>query len=128
MKAINKSKVNNVINSSAEERYSYFIRKVADFEEVWGLYNEGWAMLEDNKEQNIIPFWPEEAFAQLCAEGVWESYQPKPIELNNFIEKWLPGMEKDGKSAGIFYNPEGKGIVVQPDKLLGAIQEELEQY
>lgn len=128
MKDINKKKIDNIINGSAEERYSYFIRKVADFEGVWSLYNEGWAMLGDNKEQNIIPFWPEEAFAQLCAEGIWESYQPKSIELNTFIEKWLSGMKEDGKSAGVFYTPEGKGIVVQPDKLLRDIQEELEQY
>lgn len=31
------SKIDNVINLTASERYDYFIRKVADFEEVWGL-------------------------------------------------------------------------------------------
>jgi hypothetical protein len=128
MKAINRNKANNIMSSSAEERYNYFIRKVADFQEVWGLYNEGWAMLADNKEQTIIPFWPEEAFAKLCVGGAWENYEPKKIELNIFLEKWLPGMRNDGKFVGIFYNTDGKGIVVQPDKLLENIQEELDQY
>ena len=40
------SKIDNVINLTASERYDYFIRKVADFEEVWGLKDaEGWALM-----------------------------------------------------------------------------------
>lgn len=31
------NRINNITNLSSPERYDYFIRKVSDFEEVWGL-------------------------------------------------------------------------------------------
>lgn len=31
------NKIDNVVNLTAPERYDYFIRKVTDFEGVWGL-------------------------------------------------------------------------------------------
>ncbi|WP_454046937.1 hypothetical protein [Chryseobacterium sp. Marseille-Q8038] len=34
-------KINNISKMSEDERYNYFIRKVADFEELWGLNDDG---------------------------------------------------------------------------------------
>lgn len=113
---------------SSEERYDYFIRKVADFEIVWGLNDGGWAILSDNEGNEVFPFWPEKELAEICVQDSWSSYKPKSIELNHFIEKWLTGMEKDGILVGVFYTPEGKGVVVQPAKLKADLEEELEQY
>lgn len=28
-----------------DERYDYFIRKAADLEEIWGLNDNGWALI-----------------------------------------------------------------------------------
>ena len=64
------SKIDNVINLTASERYDYFIRKVADFEEVWGLKDaEGWALM-GSEEQVLFPIWSEKEFAELCK---WDS-------------------------------------------------------
>ncbi|AYB34305.1 DUF2750 domain-containing protein [Chryseolinea soli] len=126
MKDINK-KVQNVINLSASERYSYFIRKVADFEQVWGLYSDGWATLA-NDEEKMLAFWPEIEFAELCATDAWKDYQPKKISLEDFIEKWLNGMTRDGIKAAIFYTPAEKGVVIPAQELRGALDKELEQY
>ncbi len=126
MKGIN-SKAANVINLPAPERYSYFIRKVADFEEVWGLYNEGWALLED-KGDRMLAFWPEAEFAELCTSDVWKNYTPKKISIDDFTEKWLEGMKKDGTDAVIFLTPGQKGIIVSAQQLLDDLKEELAQY
>ena len=126
MKGIN-SKAANVINLPALERYSYFIRKVADFEEVWGLYNEGWALLED-KGDRMLAFWPEAEFAELCTSDVWKNYTPKKISIDDFTEKWLEGMKKDGTDAVIFLTPGQKGIIVSAQQLLDDLKEELAQY
>jgi hypothetical protein len=47
-----------VIKLPANIRYEYLIKKVADSEEVWGLYDDGWAMSSDDKGRLLIPFWP----------------------------------------------------------------------
>jgi len=126
MKGINR-KVINVINLSAPERYSYFVRKIADFEEVWGLYNEGWALVESNG-SSVLAFWPECEFAELCADGIWKNYTPKKITLEDFKEKWLVGMVKDKTEAAVFYTPNEKGIVLPAQQLLDDLSKELTQY
>jgi hypothetical protein len=126
MKGINE-KLANVINLPAPERYSYFIRKIADFEEVWGLYNNGWALLENNGNR-VLAFWPEIEFAELCAVDIWKNYTPKKISLEDFQEKWLVGMKKDKTDASIFYTPNEKGIVVSAQQLLDDLNEEVSQY
>ncbi len=43
----------------------------------------------------VIPFWPKEQFVQLCAQGVWQGYTARSIPLEDFLSKWLPGMQKE---------------------------------
>lgn len=127
---MNKQKIENIINLPVEERYGYFIRKVAEFEEVWGIYHDnGWAILSDNENRIVVPFWPEEAFAQLCCSEQWEGYTPKLIALPDFIDKWLPGMKKDNRFANIFYIPGTKtGTIISPDILAEDLNEEKKNY
>lgn len=124
---INK-KIKNVLRLSKDDRYDYFIRKVADYEEVWGLESNGWALLGDDLNNQVFPFWPEKEFAEICAIDQWTGYEAKPIELNSFLEKWIPGMEKDKILVNIFLTPDSKGKTVSPRDLGNHIEEELEQY
>ncbi|WP_296150619.1 DUF2750 domain-containing protein [uncultured Flavobacterium sp.] len=126
MEDINK-KVDNIVKLSSLERYKYFIRKVADFETVWGLYSDGWAMASDNNSNSIV-FWPEKIFAEKCIDNQWENYKPKSINIDDYLNKWIPGMEKDNLNAIIFYTAEDKGIVVSPSDLKKDIVEELGDY
>lgn len=121
-------KIENILSQTAKERYEYFIRKVSDFEQVWGLYNDGWATAGNNEGQKGISFWPEAEFAELCATDKWSNYEVKEIKLDVYLRKWLVGMHKDGIDAIIFSTPNDKGVFVKPDKLLKDINEELEQY
>lgn len=121
-------KVDNILKLSSEDRYAYFVRKIADFEEVWGLYNDGWALMADEEKNEVFPFWPESEFAQLCAKDKWSSYEPKSIDIHVFLEKWLVGMQRDKKNVGVFYTPERKGVVVSAKELEVDLKEELSQY
>jgi hypothetical protein len=127
MKNLNK-KIDNILNLSSEKKYDYFIRKVCDFEEVWGLYENGWAMVGDKEEKKSIAFWPEKDFAILCKSNEWKNYEPKSIELSDFLDKWIPGLKNDNLTATIFYMPNGKGIIVESEKLENDLNTELQQY
>ncbi|RYE27984.1 MAG: DUF2750 domain-containing protein, partial [Sphingobacteriales bacterium] len=108
--------------------YNYFIRKVVDFEEIWGLSDDGWALLGDDNGNQILPLWTEKEFAELCSVDQWKSYKPEVILLDNFLEKWIPGMTKDKTLVNIFSTPGSKGTVILPFDLNSDLQEELEQY
>lgn len=116
-----------VIKLPAQKRYEYFIKKIADYEELWGLYDDRWAMAgyDDNK---VIPFWPKEEYAKDCAKGIWENYTPESIGLYEFINEWSKDMENDNIKPAIFYTKENKGIVIEVEKLIDDIEEELENY
>lgn len=123
-----RKKIENIVKMTEDERYDYFIRKVADFEQVWGLNDNGWALLGDDDGNQILPLWPEREFAELCAVDQWKNYKPESIELDNFLEKWIPGMINDKTLINIFLTPDAKGTVVSPPTLESDLQDELEQY
>lgn len=106
---IHKKEFENVLKMNGPERYDYFIRKVADWEEVWGLKAEdGWAMVGDPNSNECIPFWPHPEYAIVCAEGEWKDYIPEAIKIDTFMQKWLVGMSDDGIKAAVFQLPQNK--------------------
>jgi hypothetical protein len=76
----------------------------------------------------LVPIWPHERFAKACATVAWQNYEPRSIDLDAWIERWIPGMTTDGKAVAVFPTPNERGIVVLPERLLTELSEELEQY
>lgn len=120
-------KIENVLKLDSKFRFNYFIRKVVDFEVVWGLYGTGWVTSIVNGEE-VIPFWPEEEFARICADGEWKGFSAKAISLDDFLLKWLPGMKRDGRRSAVFPSVDGKAVVVDADELYDLIVCEKRQY
>jgi len=50
-------KLKSIQDLSPQDRYGYFIRKVADFEEVWLIHDDGqYVTLGDKENQIAFPF------------------------------------------------------------------------
>lgn len=131
LELMNQNKINNLINMNDEDRYNYFISKISDFEIVWELFDNGWAVLQSAETGGTnVPFWSEKEFAQICATGLWHNYSPKEITLEDFVDKWIPGMKADGRNVCVFMIPDSnnKCIVVDPGTLKDDIEKELENY
>lgn len=124
---MNMNEFEAVINKPPNIRYEYFIKKVVDFEEVWGLYNDGWATALDEGGNQLIPFFPKKEFAESCAKNEWEGYKPEVIDLTEFINDWLSGMSNDGIKPSIFPNDDNT-VVLNIDELLSDLENELENY
>ncbi|WP_043931732.1 DUF2750 domain-containing protein [Bacillus sp. EB01] len=124
---MHKKEIETVFSLPAQKRYEYFIKKVADYEQLWGLYEGGWAISEDDNGNKLIPFWPKREFAELSSIKEWSHYQPKKIDLEDFISKWIPGMKRDGLRVSVFWNNKNS-IMMDIDRLLGDLKEELENY
>lgn len=122
------SKVANVLSLDGQARHDYFVRKVADSQCIWGLEMSGWAMAEDDSGVKLMPFWPEEHFAKLCATDTWKRYVPRKIELEVFLNRWLPGMQRDGIKVAVFPKPDSQGVIVEPERLRERLVAEASQY
>lgn len=112
----------------AEGRYRYFIKRVADIEEVWSLGSDGWALAGDDDGRQLVPIWPHPIYAERCATRAWAGYEPRLILLKDFLRKWVPGMKRDNRLAAVFQTEAGKGVPVEPDRLREDIETELENY
>lgn len=124
---VNFKKLRNVHSLSDKERCDYFVRKVADFELVWGLHDKAWAMAKAGVNE-AIAFWPEQEFATVCAADEWEGFEPRSIPLSDFISEWLPGMEANRRMCLIFPTPSTHGMSLPPGTLSRLLKEELQQY
>ncbi|WP_230939796.1 DUF2750 domain-containing protein [Burkholderia territorii] len=124
---VHPKKIESVLRLDSQARCDYFVRKVADYEVVWGLFGTGWAT-GTSEVHMAIPFWPEEDLAVRCASDKWKNFRPKAIALDEFLSKWLPGMEADRRLCAVFPGPEGTAQLLSPLELLELIKRELKQY
>jgi len=126
---ITKQEQDNVLKLDPKKRYNHFIAKVADWEELWSLKNdEGFVGMGDDSDNNGIPFWPHPDYARLFITNDWSDCKLEKIDLNDFMEKWLPGMENDKLIVIVFPSPNLKGITVKPFELLSDLKEECKKY
>lgn len=126
---MNTAQFESVLALPAQKRYAHFVGKVSDWEEVWSLKNDkGFVSYGDDEGKQGIPFWPHLEYAKAVATNDWSDCTPERIELDRFLENWLPGMNGDGVMAVVFPTPAEKGIIMDPLELLGHIEEECRQY
>jgi hypothetical protein len=126
---VNDQEFASVIRLPAPKRYSYFLKKVSDWRQLWSLATvDGWAEASDDAVKMLVPIWPHERFAKACATAAWQDYEPRRIDLDVWIEHWIPGMTKDGKEVAVFPTPDEKGVVVPPERLFADLSQELAQY
>ena len=112
----------------AHERYAYFVKRVADWEAVWCLRNaEGWVTFADDMHHICVPFWPHPEFARSNAKDAWRDTSPEEIALDDFLDKWLPGMTRDARLAAVFPSPLDNAAVVPASQLAGDLRSELEK-
>jgi hypothetical protein len=121
--------IKSVLALDGAKRYGYCVKKAADQQQLWSLGQEnGWALASDDVGRELVPVWPHEKFAFVCANGIWAGYQAKAIDLDAWLERWIPGMEKDTRLIAVFPTPQDKGVVVEPRRFETDLREELAQY
>ncbi len=125
---INEKQIEAVLKLTPEARYKHFMKRIAGTEEVWALYDNGWALVGDDQERQIFPLWPAEEYAKLCASEIWKGYKPALLPLEEVIEELLPTLKKDGIWIGVFYGLDGKGVVVDTEKFIKDLDDELSWY
>lgn len=125
---INPKQIESVTALDGPKRYEHFVKVVADWEEVWGLYQDGWALASSDDGQQVFPLWPAKEYAQLCADKEWNGYKPESFSLEDFMTELLPNLKNDGVLPGIFYTPSDNGMTPTVDQLLADLNEELENY
>ena len=115
--SLSKKEYESVLKLSADERYDYFIRQVQSTGEIWSLANaEGWVAFSSEGDA-CLPVWPHPDFARLWATADWADCKPEMIEINTWLERWVPGMEADESLVVVFPDDQEEGIIVSPSEV-----------
>jgi hypothetical protein len=127
-KKLREQEIAGVLKADGATRYEHFVSQVSDWELVWGLRApDGWVSISDNTEEPMFPVWPHEEYAHLLATGAWANATPTSIEVHEWVEKWLPGLDADGTRVAVFPTPAGKSVVVEALRLQQDIKAELDR-
>ena len=126
--SVSQKQVQAIIKLHAPKRYNHFIKKVVGWKELWGLYDDGWAMSESNNGEPIFPLWPEKEYAELCISGVWSNYKPKPIELNEVLDNVIPMLREKCILPGVFFTMGNGSVNCSLDEFESDLREELSKY
>jgi hypothetical protein len=124
----NEKQIEAILRLPAPQRYSHFIKKVAGWGRMWGLYSDGWAMSEAPNGALVLPLWPEREYAERCVGGDWSAFEPRPIELDEVLTKMIPMLRERGILPGVFFSPEGGSIDCSLDQLETDLRAEMDKY
>jgi hypothetical protein len=124
----NEKKLAAITGLPAAERYSYFIKTVADSQSAWGLYDDGWALSATDDGVECFLLWPSMDTAGLSITGDWLKYQTKQIDVSLLIDELIPKLKIDGLSVAVFPTPGDKGVIANMDQLVIDLKEELRRY
>lgn len=120
--------IDAILRLAGPARYEHFVKQVADWEEAWGLYRDGWALAGTSDGKQVFPLWPAREYAALCGRDEWAGYEPAAIPLADLIDGLLPSLDKDGVLPGVFYTPSDKGVTPTVRQLLDDLKAAASEY
>jgi hypothetical protein len=118
----------NVCRFDEQTRYDYFVRRVADWEEIWVLAPMDTAAVEPEGFDGDVSVWPHPRFAEACVTTDGSGNHAEMIDLDDWIDGWLPTMEERGQLVVVFPVVGGRATLVEPAAHRSDILAELEKY
>lgn len=107
---------------SENERMEYFLTRVFETEEVWGLDDQyDWLLREANGE-TYMPVWPYKKFAADAAIGEWAHCQPEAEALEVFLNGTLPLLIEEGILVEVMPMTGQAGCLVSPQRIKSIIE------
>ena len=119
----------NVFALTSKQRYEHFILKVCDWEELWILEdnNKDFLIITPQEDLAYLPVWPHADYA-LAFHEIYPSLKPSRVELDSFLETWLPNLNNDGLKVGVLPNLGTTVWIIDPLDLKAELENELQQY
>ena len=118
------------LSDNLQENFDRLIVECLEQGCIWGLQDaaENWALVgsTDHDDIDVIPFWSSKSLAEALCVGDWNVYKPLAIEMEEFLDDWLPGMHSDVLLVGVNWNMDLEGAEIEPLDLLEEFEAELD--
>lgn len=98
-----------------------FYKEVSENGVVWCIKDKKGIPAPQTMDGRAMPFWSNEEKASKIIKNVpaYANFVPQKIALKDFIDKWLPGMEKDSLLVGLNWGGKNAtGYDVSPQEVV----------
>ena len=95
----------------------YFLTRVFETEEVWGL-DDGceWITVERDH-QSVMPIWPYRQYAAEACDGEWSAHQPAAESLEDFVYNTLGTLIEEDIMLEVMSGAGVGGCLIAPQRL-----------
>ena len=108
------------------EQADLFLETVLETGAVYGLSKfeeSGWANCPSNQDEtDVLLFFSTEAAAKALQTKEWVDYHLIRLDLDLFMNGWLPNMIDDGLYCGLDWGPELVGLELDPEDVLADLE------
>jgi len=126
---LHEREIENISKLKPVERYKYFMRQVAELEELWTLVDKnGDIALSQINDNTFVSFWTNEAFIKSNQKDGWEECVPFKMDINRFGETIIPLIIENNYLINVFSLNGKSGFIVDMDEFARDLNEELDQY
>lgn len=103
--------------NDVEQRYQFFLKHVLAQQVIWILTDEHGCVMLNTDDEDCVPVWPDQAFADAWATGDWAGCHAEAIPLSVWFERWTAGLQDDDLALAIFPLPDEDGLILTPADL-----------
>ena len=101
---------------SDEKRAKYFFDAVQKSQKIWILTDEHGCVMLNTEDEDCVPVWPDEEFAQAWATDEWSNCKAEAISLQKWLSRWSQGLDQDELALVVFPSQDEQGLVYYPDE------------
>lgn len=115
--ALDAQKITTILAYDDSQRTSYFLKEVVANNTLWILKDEHGCVMLNTEEEDCVPVWPNEEFAQAWANDEWAQCSAEAISLNKWFSRWSHGLADDELAVVVFPSESQEGLVFYPEEL-----------
>jgi hypothetical protein len=128
MRPVSDKEFESVTKLPAPKRYDYSVKTVVDWEQMWGLRDDGgWATVESPGGVPVFPLWPAKRYADACASEDWAGMVAEAFSVDDFVKEMAPSLRERGMLPGVFFTADQGSVNCQLDELLRDLGQEGER-
>lgn len=121
-----KDEVAAVPTMTDEELLEYFLYRIFETDEVWGLKEGGQWLGRQWQEQETLPVWPYKRYAEDAATGDWAGCSPVAESVESFCYQMLNSLARSGKVVEIMPRATAAGCLISPQRLFSMLENMME--
>jgi hypothetical protein len=114
---LDKKQISTILAYDNSQRASYFLKEVVANNTLWILKDEHGCVMLNTEDEDCVPVWPNQEFAQAWATDDWHHCTAEAISLNKWFSRWTHGLIDDELAVVVFPSDKDEGLVFYSDEL-----------